>query len=253
MWKVLALSMLLAGCGAKLAEDSNNPSVDARVAPLADSGIIDPNVDAPAAQPDAPAAAARVVYLNFTGETLTKGPSDAKTHTASWLYQSTTGTAPPYAGGAAAISTIVNGVTARLNNVATVTTTRPTSGEYIMIIYGGTAAQVHSFYGTAVNELDCGDVRKSDVAWISGNVAPADAVDTTMGAIGFGLGLSSTALTDDCMCSWGNNCTRTTSPCVLRDNVARSQNVATNPNSNTLQLCPGATQNEIATFTAAFQ
>ena len=129
---------------------------------------------------------------------------------------------------------------------------RPTSGEYMMIIYGGTAAQVHSFYGVAVNELDCGDARKSDVAWIAGNVAPAAAVDTTMGAIGFGLGLSSTALTDDCMCSWGNNCTRTTSPCVLRDGVARDQTVSNNPNTNTPQLCPGATQDEVTTFATAF-
>jgi hypothetical protein len=251
MWKVLSLSMLLAACGAKLAEDANQPGVDARLGVI-DSGVIDPNVDASIPSPDAPAIAARVVYLNFTGVTLTKGASDATTNTASWLYQSTTGTAPAYAGGAAAIGTIVSGVTARLNNVATVTTTRPTSGDYIMIVYGGTNAQVHSFYGTAVNELDCGDTRKSDVAWISGNVAPADAVDTTMGAIGFGLGLSSTALTDDCMCSWGNNCQRTTSPCVLRDGIARAQNVVTNPNTGTPQLCPGATQDEITTFTTAF-
>jgi hypothetical protein len=253
MRNLLALSMLLAGCGAKLAEDSNNQlSVDAGSQQPID-GAINPNIDAPAGSQDAPAAAARVVYLNFTGATLTKGPSDATTNTASWLYNATTGTAPAYAGGATAIGTIVTGVTSRLNGVATVVTTRPTSGEYVMIIYGGTAANVHSFYGVAVNQLDCGDTRKNDVAWIAGNVSPTAAIDTTMGAIGFGLGLSSVNSVDDCLCSWGNNCTPSNAACVLRDGQTRDPNVTNDPNTGAAQICPGTTQDELTTFRTAFQ
>jgi len=214
MWKLLALSMLLAGCGAKLAEDSNNQLlVDASSQQPID-GAINPNIDAPAGSPDAPAAAARVVYLNFTGATLNQGSE--RRHDQTPRAGSTTRRPAPHPRTPAAPRdrTIVTGVTGRLNGVRAVVTTRPTAGEYVMIIYGGTAANVHSFYGVAVNQLDCGDTRKNDVAWIAGNVSPTAAIDTTMGAIGFGLGLSSVNSVDDCLCSWGNNCTPSAAACV---------------------------------------
>lgn len=254
MWKALTLATMLCACGAKLADDSSNHNgvVDAAQNPLIDSAVvIDP--DAGTTNPDAGTTAIkRVVYLNFTGVTLTKGPSDATTNTASWLYQATTGTAPPYAGGAQGISTITSGVTSRLTGIATVVTARPAAGPYVMVVYGGTKADTHSFFATAVNELDCGDLRKSDVAWIADGVDPTSAIDTTMGAIGFGLGLSSVNSSSDCMCSWADNCQRS-GACSLRNAALRDQNVGTNPNTGTPQICPGNRQDEITVFMTAFQ
>ncbi len=205
---------------------------------------------------DAPAGDAmhhgRVVFLNFDGATLLKGPSDATANQASWL-MATNGTVPPYAGGTSATSTIVDALTARLSVITTVTTVRPSSGQYVMVLFGGTASQVHSFYTVANAQLDCGDVQKNDVAWIAESVDPTAAADKAMGAIGFGLGLSSTQLTDDCMCSWGDNCSPMGSPCMLRNGVARDQNVSNDPNTGDPLICPGATQDELSTFEAAFQ
>lgn len=245
---------MLGACGANLADDpSQHTVIDAPQASTVDSTVIGTTDAATVVPPDAPATPTRVVYLNFDGvTTLTKGtPSDAKANKAAWMIGNT-GTAPAYGGGATAKQTIIDGVTARLTGIATVVTTRPTTGEYVMVIYGGTAQQVKSFYGQAVAQLDCNDTVKSDVAWLAGNLDPTDAIDTTMGAIGFGLGLSSVNKPDDCMCSWANQCTPNNNPCVLRDNQTRDTNVGDDPNLGTPQKCPGATQDELTVFKTAF-
>lgn len=121
-----------------------------------------------------------------------------------------------------------------------------------MVMYGGTAAQAHSFYGVAVNQLDCGDSVKNDVAWIAGNVDPTSAIDTTIGAIGFGLGLSSVNRVDDCFCSWGDNCQPSNAACVLRDAQTRDTNVGNDPNTGNPQICAGTTQDELTAFKTAF-
>jgi hypothetical protein len=213
--------------------------------------------DAAVAAPDAAAPIKRVVYLNFDGQALTKGSaSDATAGVAAWLYQSNTGTAPVYESGVSTraqdITTISTGVASRLANIATVTTTKPATGPYVMIIYGGTAADVHSFFGVAVNQLDCGDAVQNDIGWIAESVSPVDAVDTTMGAIGLGLGLTATTKQSDCMCSWGNNCTPTAN-CTLDNAIARDTNVRNDPNTGVAMDCGGGTENELTTFQTAFQ
>lgn len=207
-------------------------------------------------QPDAPAQAqctSRVVYLNFDGVTLTDAAaSDATQNRASWMNKAS-GTIPPFQQGnsnrAQIITDITNGVRQQLSQFPiTVVTTRPATGPYVMIVYGGTAQDAGSNYGFAVNELDCDESEKSDVAWISNNYTTTlRHVNTTIGAIGFGLGLTATTDVNDCMCSWANNCQKDQSqPCTLSTNIARDPNAT--------QLCPnaGATQNEVAAFVKAF-
>jgi hypothetical protein len=254
VWKLVGVATLLCACGAKLAGDQQDLAIDA-ASTAVDSGtttVIDDagnvvSVDAPPAPPS------RVVYLNFVGvPSLKKGtPSDAKANTASWLVGNGTGTVPPYGGSQADTDIIRDGVKARLAGIATVTVSRPTTGEYVMVMYGGTAAQAHSGYGEAVAQLDCGDLVASDVAWITGSEDPTATIDTTIGAIGFGLGLSSVDRADDCFCSWGDNCTRS-GACVLRNAQTRDPDVGTTPQGMQM-ICPGATQNELTVFTAAFQ
>ncbi len=193
----------------------------------------------------------RVVYLNFTGVTLRDAAaSDATQNRASWMGQAQ-GTAPPFLQGNANRLQIINditlGVRSQLSQFpVTVVTTRPVTGPYVMIVYGGTSGNVGSAFGFAVNELDCDDSEKSDVAWISDNYTTTQRhVNTTIGAIGFGLGLTATTDTQDCMCGWANNCNKDqTKPCTLSTNIARDP-AAT-------QKCSGTLQNEAAVFTTAF-
>ncbi len=219
----------------------------------------DTPIDAPGTplQTDAPNNPAcfngRVVYLNFTGVTLTKGtPSDATQNRASWM-TITNGTAPPFLQGNANRQMIIDAITQGVRDglsqfPVTVVTQRPATGPYVMIVYGGTAQNVGSNYGFAVNELDCDESEKSDVAWISDNYTTTlRHVNTTIGAIGFGLGLTATSDVNDCLCGWANNCNKDqTKPCTLSTNITRDPNAT--------QLCAGAgsTQNEAAAFTKAF-
>lgn len=242
--RILTLCWLAAGCGVQLEGGGAGVTPDGSTTTPGDGAP--PGIDA------APRCAnGRVVYLNFEGQTLTDGPSDATQNRASWMTIAQ-GTAPRYRAGAAdrdlQIQTIVDGVRAILAPYPIdVVTTRPATGPYVMIVYGGAASQVGSNYGGAVNELDCGDLRKSDVAWMSDGVSPPQRViNFTIGAIGFGLGLTATTDTLGCMCQWDNGCVQQTAqPCRLSPMIARD------PNAN--QRCAGlVSQDEVAAFQTEF-
>ena len=208
-------------------------------------------IDAP---PSTPQCSSRVVFLNFDGVTLTDATaSDATQNRVSWMMGRTSGTVTPFQQGngnrAQIITDITQGVRTGLSQFPiTVVTTRPTTGPYVMIAYGGDAQAIGSNYGFSVNELDCDESEKSDVAWISNNYTTTlRHVNTTIGAIGFGLGLTGTSNVNDCMCGWANNCNKDHSQlCTLSTNITRDPNAT--------QLCngAGATQNEVATFNKAF-
>lgn len=111
--RVTALAVALCGgCGAQLL-DGLDPSVSG-VDSTPDAST-DPIGDPP---PPAPRCASRSVYLNFEGQMLTRGPSDATLNQASWMTIDQ-GTAPPYQSGnpdrATVLKTITDGVRAQLS------------------------------------------------------------------------------------------------------------------------------------------
>ena len=250
---LLVTLLALGACHAELSDASNNSATDADNGGGGggDSGggggaNADAAIDGPAC------ANGRVVYLNFTGQSLSfAATSDATLNRASWM-QIQNGAAPIYRSGAANrladITAITDGVRLQLAQFpVTVVTTRPATGPYVMIVFGGTAQAVGSRFGGAVNTLDCGDNAKSDVAWIADSVTPNQRViNFAVGAIGFGLGLTATSDPNDCMCGWDNACTANNNQaCKLSGPIARD------PAAN--QTCAGlSTQDEPATFTTAF-
>lgn len=257
MRSALVLTLLAAtACSARIGDDleSNNNNGGGRVD--AGSDDIDGGPDEDPLDPDAPPAVAcpngRAVYLNFEGVTLTDAPtSDATLNRASWM-NINQGTAPRYKTNAGdrdqQILAIVTGVRAQLAAYPIdVVTTRPATGPYVMIVFGGVADQVGSSYGGAVSRLDCGDIQKSDVAWISDSVTPTQrVVNFTIGAIGFGLGLSATKDPLGCMCGWDNDCESNNSvACRLSPNIERDDDAN--------QRCQGLnSQDEVAAFATKF-
>jgi hypothetical protein len=194
----------------------------------------------------------RALYLDFDGVALTRGtPSDATQNRASWM-SAATGRAPRYKSAAAdrdpQILAIVSGVRQALATFPIdVVTQRPATGPYVMVVFGGSANDIGSSYSGAVSALDCGDANKSDVAWISDAVSPLQlVVNYTIGAIGYGLGLTATTDPTGCMCGWDNNCSQNLSaPCRLSPTISRD------PNSN--RRCAGAaTQDEVGAFATEF-
>ena len=245
--RLLLLATVVAGCNAKIA-DGTNPlgGVDGSTSDGSGSGSgsgSDGSV--------VPLCATSQLYLNFDGQQLTQGASDATTNHAAWM-QIAQGTAPRYrtndTNRMGEINSIVSGVRTQLASFPiTVTTTRPTTGHYMMVVFGGTAQQVGSRFGGAVQQLDCGDVTPNDVAWISDGVnGTQHVVNNVLGAIGFGVGLTATLDQNDCMCAWDNNCTpNNNAPCHLGSPIARDPAAR--------QLCPGlTTQDEVASIHKAF-
>ncbi|HEY0192720.1 MAG TPA: hypothetical protein VGC42_16485 [Kofleriaceae bacterium] len=240
---------LLGACGAQIADgaassgaigsgdDDGGPVVDA---PGGGSGS-----SAPDAPPMATACNQRTLYLNFEGQALQRAlVSDATKNQASWM-QSDTATAPKFLQGnatrATTIKTIVDGVRAQLSTFpVTVVTDRPASGDYVMIVLGGQRRDVSSAYGAAVNTLDCGDLVKDDLAWISDGALPEQhVINLVLGATGFGLGLTGTSDPADCMCGWANDCQSNDGvACKLGSPIARD------PDATQKCSAAGATQDE---------
>jgi hypothetical protein len=243
--QIALAAALCSGCSAQIS-DGRDPSLGGITTP--DAGTVTGTGTAGDAGPTG--CSRRTVYLNFDGQPLIQGPSDATLDQAQWM-NIPVGLAPPFrfndTGRNTAIQTIVDGVTRQLARFPiTVTRTRPSSGNYVMIVYGGNQDDVGSNFSAAVNQLDCGDSRPNDVAWIADNVTGQRAINTTIGAIGFGLGLTATTDPHDCMCSWANRCPPdNTTPCTLGSPIARD--------SQASQRCPSTTsQDEVAAFRTAF-
>jgi hypothetical protein len=161
------------------------------------------------------------------------------------------GTAPPYRQGSGNRATDIQQITDGIKNALTgldvnVVTTRPTTGPYMMIVFGGTQNNVGSNFSGAVQKLDCGNQVVSDVAWVGDAVTPNQrAINFALGAIGFGVGMTATNNSNDCMCGWDNQCTQTTNQCTF------GTAINTDPGAN--QQCPNqATQNEQQSIQQAF-
>jgi hypothetical protein len=253
MRSLVLVVLVVCACGVQIDGDtrSSGTTIDAPGGSTGD--------DAAVVTDDAPPVAAcpngKKLFLSFeAGVTLMDAAkSDATQNLASWMTNGvTTAAVPAYKAGdpnrLIIIQQIVDGVKLQLAAYPIeVVTTRPASGPYMMMTFGGTAQQVGSRFGGGVQELDCGDLTLNDTAWIGDNVSPNQRViNTVIGAIGFGLGLTATLDPKGCMCRWDNDCVRDDSgPCVLSSNIARDPQAR--------QLCPGlTTQDEIAAFATDF-
>lgn len=251
----IALALALLGaCGAQIADGVSNSGS------TGDDSALDAGEGSGSQTPiDATPVATcnqKMLFLNFEGQTLTHAlTSDATKNLASWMQNNVgeTATAPAYhkndGGRATQIQTIVDGVKAQLATFPiSVVTTRPATGNYVMIVLGGTRNDVTSRYGAAVNALDCGDLVKNDVAWIADDTGSLQHVmNLIVGATGFGLGLTATNDQNDCMCGWANNCqSNDAAPCKLGAPINRDDGAD--------QTCQGvgATQDEVVTFHDAF-
>jgi hypothetical protein len=241
--RALALMVSLCACEARLTIQESPELGDAAEG------------DSPVAPPDtAPMCQnGRKVFLNFDGVILNDGlKSDAKNNIASWMTNGvTTATVPPYrqgdAGRAALITGITQDVTNRLAAFPTeVVTVRPATGDYMMVVFGGTTGNVGSNF-IGVQELDCGDQTRNDVAWIADNLNTNFVVNVVRGSIGFGIGMTAVNDQTDCMCSWTNGCQYLNSQCTLHDGVVRDPAA--------VQQCPGLAgtiQDEAIAVNAAF-
>lgn len=263
-WKLIAIGVFAVGCGARIGDgpggDDNNAGVDGGSSGgNQDAGNGGGNDSGTQSQGDGGMNAAcpnnRKVFLEFNGVTIARAAtSDAVNNQASWI--GANATIPPWRQGSSTratdIATVVAGVKSRLAQTPIdVVTTRPATGPYVMIVFGGNntnnGGNVQTIYGGATNEHDCGDLVKSDVGWVSDGPSVSYAQDLAVGAIGWGLGLNGTNDPTDCMCAWANNCSSASGACTL------SASIATTTSASPATTCPNQNpQNEVAAFSTKF-
>jgi hypothetical protein len=256
-----AIGLLALGCGARIGDSDQDNGF--RTDASSGGGNVDAangsSSDASNAQPDAGNVACpnnRKVYLEFNGVTLTQAAtSNALTNLASWINNGTSqipSWRPNSGTRAQDIANVIAGVKSRLANTPIeVVMTKPTTGPFVMIVFGGARTADGGSVGTpwsgATNEHDCGDVVKSDIGWVAENVSIANAQDFAVGAIGWGLGLNGTTDPNGCMCNWANTCQSAAGACTLSASIASTTSLApgtTCPNQNP--------QNEVAAFSTKF-
>lgn len=246
---VMGFSVQLA-CGVNQTPLVGQP--DALQANVDGAPIVDatPIVDA---APDAKICAnGRVLFLNFEGVTLTAAAtSDARVNQINWSAANVT--VPRYLNGQANRATMITDITTRTRASlamfpVTVVTTRPTSGEYIMIAFGGNGALFgYPTTTPAVTGYNCGGTARNGVGWVNDADTAVQATNVVVGATGVSLGLTGIIENKptDCLCGWGDAaCTPDfAQACTLSTAVMRST-----------AACPGdpALQNEVAAFENGF-
>ncbi|MBP9088918.1 MAG: hypothetical protein KBG15_22545 [Kofleriaceae bacterium] len=205
------------------------------------------------AAPDARVCAnGRVLFLNFNGVTITAGPmSDARQNQASWI--AATVNVPAYRAGQATRATMITDIT-NLTRASlamfpvTVVTTRPVSGEYIMITFGGDGT-LFGFANTtpAITGFNCGAAARNGIGWVADANTAQQAANVAIGATGISLGLTGIieSKSTDCLCGWGGTA------CVPDITQACTLSTAVLRNTNNCPADP-ASQNEVAAFDQGF-
>jgi hypothetical protein len=109
-----------------------------------------------------------------------------------------------------------------------VTTTRPATGPFLEIGFGGAARTVNVPYLYAVDRLDCGDTAtKSDLAYVfEAAESPQRAANFALGSLLFGLGMTGTTDPDDCMCGWLTDCVASTNACTYATTITAAPGCA---------------------------
>jgi hypothetical protein len=182
------------------------------------------------------------IYLVFEGVTLMAGNEDARSNTTGLV--SATSTVPPFAANAANRQQFINDITSDVRLMLNgynvdVVTTRPTSGDYTMIVFA-TANSVGLQQGVAaIGASDCGNANADNVAIVvdmgtTGGLTAIFYADLVMFDVGLTIGAGTNQLPGDCM---NDNGGTGSSLCTLSNGVMVHQGCN-----------QGATQNEQEIF-----
>ncbi len=161
----------------------------------------------------------RRVYLNFSGVTLhasNNGPDDATTNT-TWMIKDVVGsngslTIPPFdwnslgsLDGATSQQQIIDYTLDELRSYhqpynVEFTTTRPSSGTYHMVVFGGSCQGVVGTSCAGIAPLDCSDFSPSNIVFaFPGGLRATDLAPTAAQELAHAFGLSHTLDTSDIM------------------------------------------------------
>lgn len=224
LW-VVTMLMMMCGCGDGGAEtpDAHSVSVDAPA-------------DAPQFSCTSPSAGTHKIFLAFEGITFTSATtSDAALNAASFLApMATTAVIPAWKAATSDRATQIASIVCSMRQSlftfdVELVTTRPATGDYEMIVFGGQGNDLGYNFGsnttlTSFAGLDCMNANQRDVAWVAehpiSNIADAssaaDSASFAVAVLGVGDGLAASKDPRNCMCNISSpeftSCD-TTTPC----------------------------------------
>ncbi len=212
MYRYVSACALLAACGDNGATVDAQTFFDARP----DVGIDAPFVFNCAT---APTGGAHKLFLVFEGATLTRGASDAVLNRFSGIDNSlATATIPAWRATAPDRASQIQDVVCDIRESmypfdVEVVTTRPTSGDFEMIVFGGSFGDLGHTLGPGTfifsfTNRDCNNASQRDVAWVTEHPSAGADVLTTIetanyavAALGLDNGLGASKSATNCMCN----------------------------------------------------
>jgi len=253
MGKLQFVVLLCVACG----NDAMGPQPEAGNADAPSDGSLDGRTDAPMdASPrdayrcttDAGGGPTHTVYLAVDGVSLVRGNCNEATTSCTNLISADVAV-PPLLAGNPNRQQVISDLVGQLQQTlapyeVAVTTTRPATGPYMMIVLGGTCSQVTgsplcSGLVTGFATQDCGNQVPSDIGLVFElpNFNGARYANVVMFEIGFAIGADTTSVQGDCMCQ---SCGGASTPCTLGIDVP------------IFAGCGGGTQDETRIFATAF-
>jgi len=245
------LGLVVLGCGDG---DSGKP-MDA--ANGQDTTVIDAAIDA---DPNAicgglAPGGTHVLFLAFDSVALAPGSDDATVNHAAYASQSVTvpNWRPSATNRAALIEQIACDIRAGLDafNVRVVTT-RPASGGYQMVMFGGNSGNLFQIIGyMSLASQDCTDTIANNIGWVADTaggitLTPQETANMALSVVGtYNAADGTTGDSSDCLCD------SNVSSCVLSTTARCSYHNGATVDQNT-KVCQGATQDEIALLTARY-
>ncbi len=258
MKRGLLILVAIVGCG----DDSGSIIPDA--AAPGDARVDGPRPDAgPFNCATSPTAGTHRIFLAFDGVSLTRATSDSALNQFSVIDPSiTTAVIPAWKTGAADRAAQIQTIVCMMRQAlyafdVEVVTTRPATGDYEMIVFGGSPSDLgFSSQGlvlTSLSAKDCANANQRDVAWVaerpdgSFTLTASEAANGASAMHGVGNGLAASTIGTNCMCAVAvpYNCD-TNATCSF----STTSPIA--PNGGNFCSAPGTTENQVAKLLARF-
>lgn len=215
-WASCAFALTMIACGgSKGAPDAAPSHADAPGTADAPS-----TADAPPPPTDAMPSSVHTYYLNFEGQALTPGADDPATNTST--IPSSPYTVPPYLMNDAQRTTKIAALVAEVSTIlapydVTITTTRPATGPYDMMVAGGMSNTVPGL-GPGIGSITSSDCNANHqhVMVLFELVTEQHAVASQIIAmLGVAQALPQTTKAGDCLCYASQTCTSPTAACTI--------------------------------------
>ena len=215
-----ALCAVSVGCGD---DDDGGGGGDVDAATVIDAAVGGPDAS-PYCAPSTSAtdAGSYILFLNFEGATITPGLDDAPNNVSSILQADAT--IPPAFESNGQRDVIISRTIENVEELLGpydigIVTTRPDSGDYGMVMFGGRGEDIGIANVGSIFPASCAGPTNKVAFVFEATTDPEGLASAVVAAVGTFAGLGSTNTAGDCMCLVGDQCQIQMDNCVITEGV----------------------------------